>query len=52
VLGVTGLGRTLQEAVSRAYAAVDVIHFEGGWCRRDIAHRALSGNGETGNAGS
>lgn len=41
VLGVTALGENLREAVGRAYEAVDEIHFEGGWCRRDIAHRAL-----------
>ncbi len=41
VLGVTGLGGTLRDAVERAYAAVDAIHFEGGWCRRDIAAKAL-----------
>jgi phosphoribosylamine--glycine ligase len=41
VLGVTAAGETLQQAVSRAYAAVDAISFEAGWCRRDIAHRAL-----------
>lgn len=41
VLGVTATGETLRAAVDRAYAAVDKIRFEGGWCRRDIAHRAL-----------
>jgi phosphoribosylamine--glycine ligase len=41
VLGVTAAGETLQQAVNRAYAAVDAISFEAGWCRRDIAHRAL-----------
>jgi len=41
VLGVTATGTSLRAAVDRAYAAVDVIAFEGGWCRRDIAHRAL-----------
>jgi phosphoribosylamine--glycine ligase len=41
VLGVTATGNTLRAAVDRAYAAADVIRFDGGWCRRDIAHRAL-----------
>ncbi len=41
VLGVTALGPTLRDAVDHAYAAVDKIHFQGGWCRRDIAFRAL-----------
>jgi len=46
VLGVTALGSTLCAAVDRAYAAAERIHFEGGWCRRDIAARALQGNAE------
>jgi phosphoribosylamine---glycine ligase len=41
VLGVTGTGRTLEEARDRAYAAVDRIRFEGAHYRRDIADRAL-----------
>ncbi len=41
VLGVTATGDSLRTAVDRAYAAADKIHFEGGWCRRDIAYRAL-----------
>jgi len=41
VLGVTATGDSLRAAVDRAYAAADKIRFEGGWCRRDIAHRAL-----------
>ncbi len=41
VLGVTATGGTLRAAVDRAYAAADKIRFEGGWFRRDIAHRAL-----------
>lgn len=42
VLGVTALGSTVRQAVDRAYAAVNAIHFEGMHFRRDIAHRALS----------
>jgi phosphoribosylamine---glycine ligase len=41
VLGVTGTGRTLEEARARAYAAVERIRFEGAHYRRDIADRAL-----------
>lgn len=41
VLGVTAIGDTIQEAVKTAYAAVDVIQWEGSWFRRDIAYRAL-----------
>ncbi len=37
VLSVTAAGVDLAEARSRAYAAVDGISFDGGWCRRDIA---------------
>jgi phosphoribosylamine--glycine ligase len=42
VLGVTGLGNTLEEAQKRAYEAVDVIEFEGAYCRRDIADKAIT----------
>lgn len=37
VLAVTALGDDLAEARSRAYAATDLIHFEGMHYRRDIA---------------
>jgi phosphoribosylamine--glycine ligase len=36
VLGITALGSTLEEARSKAYAAADLIHFEGKQLRRDI----------------
>ncbi len=42
VLGVTAVGPTLPEAVSRAYQAADLISFEGAHFRRDIAAKALS----------
>jgi phosphoribosylamine--glycine ligase len=42
VLGVTGLGDDIADARRRAYEAVNRIHFEGAYYRRDIAHRALS----------
>ena len=41
VLNVTALGKTVAEAQARAYAAVDKIHWEGAFCRRDIGWRAL-----------
>ncbi len=41
VLGVTALGETIADATARAYEAVDIIHFEGAYCRRDIAAKAL-----------
>ena len=42
VLNVTALGATLDEARERAYAAVDVIDWPQGFCRRDIGWRALA----------
>ncbi|MHC4906632.1 MAG: phosphoribosylamine--glycine ligase [Planctomycetota bacterium] len=41
VLGVTALGDTIAAAQARAYEAVDTIRFEGAYCRRDIADKAL-----------
>jgi phosphoribosylamine--glycine ligase len=41
VLGVTGVGRDLPDAVGRAYAGVREISFEGAHCRKDIGYRAL-----------
>jgi phosphoribosylamine--glycine ligase len=43
VLDVTAVGSTLAEAQRRAYAAVDLIGFPGGFHRRDIGWRALGG---------
>jgi phosphoribosylamine--glycine ligase len=40
VLGVTGLGNTIENAAARAYEAVEQIHFDGAHFRRDIAARA------------
>ena len=37
VLGVSALGADVAEARHRAYAAVDLIRFDGACCRRDIA---------------
>ena len=42
VLGVTALAPSLGEAVRRAYSGLKEIHFDGIYCRRDIAHRRLS----------
>lgn len=41
VLNVTSVGDTLRDAVAQAYQAVDRIDWPGGFCRRDIAWRAL-----------
>lgn len=41
VLGVTGLGASLQEALDAAYAAADAISFEGKTLRRDIGQKGL-----------
>ncbi|OGX38296.1 MAG: phosphoribosylamine--glycine ligase [Omnitrophica WOR_2 bacterium RIFCSPHIGHO2_02_FULL_68_15] len=42
VLNVVALGRDYAEAIGRAYAAADQIHFEGKQCRRDIGARAIA----------
>ncbi|MBS0273481.1 MAG: phosphoribosylamine--glycine ligase [Proteobacteria bacterium] len=44
VLNITALGKTVAEAQMRAYKAVDLIDWPGGFCRRDIGWRALSRN--------
>lgn len=36
VLGITGWGKTLDAALQAAYASVDIVHFTGLHCRRDI----------------
>ena len=41
VLSVTATGKTVAEAQARAYAAVDLIHWDGCFARRDIGWRAL-----------
>ena len=41
VLGVTGIGASLREALTRAYAAIDLIHFRGMHYRHDIGARAI-----------
>jgi phosphoribosylamine--glycine ligase len=42
VLNVCGLGRTVKDAQTRAYAAVDRIRWPDGFCRRDIGWRAIA----------
>lgn len=42
VLGVTAMGQTIEQAQKRAYQAVDLISFEGAYCRRDIADKAIA----------
>ncbi|MCG8559176.1 MAG: phosphoribosylamine--glycine ligase, partial [Hyphomicrobiales bacterium] len=41
VLNVTALGATVQEAQSRAYAAIEKIDWPEGFCRSDIGWRAV-----------
>jgi phosphoribosylamine--glycine ligase len=42
VLNVTALGATVNEAQTRAYAAVDRVDWPEGFCRRDIGWRAIA----------
>jgi phosphoribosylamine--glycine ligase len=42
VLGVTGLGDSLEDALSTAYSAVEKIDFQGMHYRRDIGHREMA----------
>lgn len=42
VLAVTATGRTVTEAQERAYRAVDLIDWPGGFCRRDIGWQAVA----------
>ncbi|MCP4329040.1 MAG: phosphoribosylamine--glycine ligase [Alphaproteobacteria bacterium] len=41
VLGVTALGADVAEAQRQAYAAIDMIDWPQGFCRRDIGWRAI-----------
>ena len=41
VLNVTARGKSVREAQQRAYAAVDLIRWPEGFCRRDIGWRAV-----------
>jgi phosphoribosylamine--glycine ligase len=42
VLNITAVGDTLAHAVASAYASIDLVDWPGGFCRRDIAWRALT----------
>ncbi len=42
VLNVTARGRTVSEAQALAYALVDQVKWDGGFCRRDIGWRAIA----------
>jgi phosphoribosylamine---glycine ligase len=52
VLNVSAIGRTVREAQSRAYAAVDRIRWPEGFCRRDIGQRAVEREAKGDVAGS
>ncbi len=41
VLNVTALSATVKDAQKKAYAAVDLINWKDGFCRRDIGWRAI-----------
>jgi phosphoribosylamine--glycine ligase len=41
VLNVSAVAPTVEEARARAYRAVDLIDWPEGFCRRDIAWRAV-----------
>ena len=41
VLNVTAVAATVEQARERAYRAVDLIDWPDGFCRRDIAWRAV-----------
>jgi phosphoribosylamine--glycine ligase len=42
VLNVTGMGTSVAAARERAYAGVDAVRWENGFCRRDIGWRAIA----------
>ena len=42
VLGVTGCGVTIKEAIGRTYQAVEKIKFEGMHYRKDIGYKAIN----------
>ena len=46
VLGVTGVGNSIKEAIDNAYSAVGKIHFDGVYYRKDIGFRALNRAGD------
>lgn len=44
VLGITAVGKTLREAISKSYSAVDQINWTNCYFRRDIGGKALQGS--------
>lgn len=42
VLGIVGIGQTIEQAQSEAYKGVDLIEWDQGFCRRDIGWRAIA----------
>ncbi len=42
VLAVTAWGDTLKAAHDRVYQVIEKIHFDGGFCRRDIGQKAIA----------
>jgi phosphoribosylamine--glycine ligase len=42
VLGVTALGESVATAKLQAYKAVKCIRWDGAWCRKDIADKAIT----------
>ena len=46
VLGCSGIGKTLPEAIENAYAVVDKVHFDNEYYRHDIGQRALKAYSE------
>jgi phosphoribosylamine--glycine ligase len=43
VLSVTALGDSIAAAKLQAYTAVKCIRWQGAWCRKDIADKAMAG---------
>ena len=41
VLGITAMGSSVKNATKNAYEAIDKIDWASGFCRRDIAYRAI-----------
>jgi phosphoribosylamine--glycine ligase len=41
VLGCSGIGKSLEEAIANAYKVVDKVHFDNQYYRHDIGQRAL-----------
>jgi phosphoribosylamine---glycine ligase len=48
VLGVSSLGETVTDARTRAYAAIERIHWPEGFCRSDIGYRAVARESKSG----